>query len=40
MTLRSYARLRRPGVLSEGLLERILRGISSQRYVGTLLEKA
>ena len=35
ITLQSYARLRSPGVFSEELLEKILRGVSAQKYAGS-----
>jgi transposase-like protein len=38
--LQSYARLRSPGVFSEELLEKILRGVSVQRYADTVLDAA
>ena len=40
VTLQSYARLRSPGVFSEELLEKILRGISAQKYADTVLDAA
>ena len=40
VTLQSYARLRSPGVFSEELLEKILRGVSAQRYADTVLDAA
>jgi transposase-like protein len=40
MTLQSYARLRSPGVFSEELLEKILRGVSAQKYADTVLDSA
>lgn len=40
VTLQSYARLRSPGEFSEELLEKILRGISAQKYADTVLDAA
>lgn len=40
VTLQSYARLRSPGVFSEELLEKILRGVSAQKYADTVLDSA
>ena len=40
VTLQSYARLRSPGVFSEELLEKILRGVSAQKYADTVLNSA
>lgn len=40
VTLQSYARLRSPGVFSEELLEKILRGVSAQRYADTVIHAA
>lgn len=40
VTLQSYARLRNPGVFSEELLEKILRGVSTQKYADTVLDAA
>lgn len=40
VTLQSYARLRNPGVFSEELLEKILRGVSAQKYADTVLHAA
>lgn len=40
VTLQSYARLRNPGAFSEELLEKILRGVSAQKYAGTVLNAA
>ena len=40
VTLQSYARLRSPGVFSEELLEKILRGVSAQKYADTVLDAA
>ncbi|MEK7350871.1 MAG: IS256 family transposase [Nitrospirota bacterium] len=37
VTLQSYARLRTPGAFSEELLEKILRGVSAQKYAETVL---
>lgn len=38
VTLQSYARLRTPGAFSEELLEKILRGVSAQKYAETVLQ--
>ena len=38
VTLQSYARLRAPGAFSEELLEKILRGVSAQKYAETVLQ--
>ena len=38
--LQSYARLRAPGAFSEELLEKILRGVSAQKYADTVLPAA
>ena len=38
VTLQSYARLRTPGVFSEELLEKILRGVSARKYAETVLQ--
>lgn len=38
VTLQSYARLRAPGAFSEELLEKILRGVSAQKYTETVLD--
>ena len=38
MTLQSYTRLRTPGAFSEELLEKILRGVSAQKYAETVLQ--
>ena len=38
VTLQSYARLRAPGAFSEELLEKILRGVSTQKYAETVLQ--
>ena len=38
VTLQSYARLRAPGAFSEELLEKILRGVSAQKYSETVLQ--
>ena len=40
VTLQSYARLRAPGAFSEELLEKILRGVSAQKYTETVLDSA
>ena len=40
VTLQSYARLRAPGAFSEELLEKILRGVSAQKYAETVLQTA
>lgn len=40
VTLQSYARLRAPGAFSEALLEKILRGVSAQKYAETVLQTA
>jgi putative transposase len=40
MTLQSYARLRTPGAFSEELLEKILRGVSAQKYAETVISSA
>lgn len=40
VTLQSYARLRSPGEFSEELLEKILRGVSAQKYADTVLHAA
>jgi putative transposase len=40
VTLQSYARMRAPGVFSEELLEKILRGVSAQQYAETVLHAA
>jgi transposase-like protein len=40
VALRSYERLRAPGPFSEELLEKILRGVSAQRYTETVLNAA
>jgi len=40
VTLQSYARLRTPGAFSEELLEKILRGVSAQKYAETVLQAA
>lgn len=40
LTLQSYARMRAPGAFSEELLEKVLRGVSAQRYVDTVIEAA
>ncbi len=40
VTLQSYARLRNPGAFSEELLEKILRGVSAQKYADTVLDAA
>ena len=40
VTLQSYARLRAPGAFSEELLEKILRGVSAQKYADTVLHAA
>ncbi len=40
VSLQSYARLRNPGAFSEELLEKILRGVSAQKYVDTVLDAA
>ena len=38
--LQSYARLRAPGAFSEELLEKILHGVSAQKYAETVLQTA
>jgi putative transposase len=38
VTLQSYTRLRAPGAFSEELLEKILRGMSAQKYAETVLQ--
>lgn len=38
VTLQSYARLRAPGAFSEARLEKILRGVSAQKYAETVLQ--
>jgi hypothetical protein len=40
VTLQSYARLRNSGAFSEELLEKILRGVSAQKYADTVLNAA
>lgn len=40
VTLQSYARLRSAGVFSEELLEKVLRGVSVQKYADTVLNAA
>jgi transposase-like protein len=40
VTLQSYARLRAPGAFSEELLEKILRGVSAQKYADTVIRSA
>ena len=40
VTLQSYARMRAPGAFSEELLEKILRGVSAQKYADTVLHAA
>jgi transposase-like protein len=40
VTLQSDARLRNPGAFSEELLEKILRGVSAQKYADTVLNAA
>ncbi len=40
VTLQSYARLRAPGVFSEELLEKILRGVSAQKDADTVIHAA
>jgi transposase-like protein len=40
VTLQSYARMRAPGAFSEELLEKILRGVSAQKYADTVLQAA
>lgn len=40
VTLQSYARLRAPGAFSEELLEKILHGVSAQKYAETVLQTA
>ncbi|MBK5283209.1 MAG: transposase [Nitrospiraceae bacterium] len=40
VTLQSYARLRAPGQFSEELLEKILRGVSAQKYADTVINAA
>jgi len=40
VTLQSYTRLRAPGAFSEELLEKILRGVSAQKYAETVLQTA
>lgn len=40
VTLQSLAQLRSRGVFSEELLEKILRGVSAQRYADTVLDAA
>lgn len=40
VTLQSYARLCSPGVFSEELLEKILRGVSARNYADTVLDTA
>jgi transposase-like protein len=40
VTLQSYARLRNSGAFSEELLEKILRGVSAQKYADTVLDAA
>ena len=40
VTLQSYARLRAPGAFSEELLEKILRGVSAQKYADTVIHAA
>ena len=40
VTLQSYARLRAPGAFSEELLEKILRGVSAQKYGETVIQTA
>jgi len=40
VTLQSYTRLRTPGAFSEELLEKILRGVSAQKYAETVLQAA
>ncbi len=40
VTFQSYARLRSPGEFSEELLEKILRGVSAQKYADTVLHAA
>jgi len=40
VTLQSYARLRAPGAFSEKLLEKILHGVSAQKYAETVLQTA
>jgi transposase-like protein len=40
VTLQSYAQMRAPGTFSEELLEKILRGVSAQRYAETVLHAA
>jgi transposase-like protein len=40
VTLHSYAQMRAPGAFSEELLEKILRGVSAQRYADTVLHAA
>ncbi|OOO02468.1 MAG: hypothetical protein USCGTAYLOR_01319 [Chromatiales bacterium USCg_Taylor] len=38
--LKSYQSLRAPGQFSEGLLERLLRGVSAQKYLETVINSA
>jgi putative transposase len=40
VTLQSYAQMRAPGAFSEELLEKILRGVSAQRYADTVIHAA
>jgi putative transposase len=40
MPLQSYANVRAPGAFSEELLERILTGVSAQKYADTVLDAA
>ncbi|MDH4086589.1 MAG: hypothetical protein OEV04_06110, partial [Nitrospira sp.] len=40
VTLQSYARMRAPGAFSEELLEKILCGVSAQKYADTVLQAA
>ncbi len=40
VTLQSYARLRNAGTFSEELLEKILRGVSAQKYVDIVINAA
>lgn len=40
VTLQSYAQMRAPGAFSEELLEKILRGVSAQKYAETVLQAA
>jgi putative transposase len=40
VTLQSYAQMRAPGAFSEELQEKILRGVSAQKYADTVIHAA